>query len=256
MFIKASLKPSERVTGGPWYSDNRLDEGYVDALLKIIYCTIRDESSYRSMHSSREAGSSTKQPKKGILKGSEAAVAKGRKRPAENISEEGPGSVAVGAERKAKKAHRDVNRLPLPAGYTKYPTTWQIAQVMAITDVSTADVLKEAEIQQLIDVLVYDGLVEGVHLPQSGKTGYRVTNISRLDDKMETARGQQEAALDQLGAPLIDNGFTEAPCGRCPVFDLCEVGGPVSPSNCVYFRRWLGLEVEEAPRNEVSDDDS
>ena len=36
------------------------------------------------------------------------------------------------------------------------------------------------------------------------------------------------------------NGLSEVPCGRCPVFNLCEVGGPVSAENCVYFEEWLG----------------
>ena len=35
--------------------------------------------------------------------------------------------------------------------------------------------------------------------------------------------------------------LSEAPCGRCPVFDLCEEGGPVAPSNCEYFNDWLAI---------------
>jgi DNA-directed RNA polymerase III subunit RPC6 len=45
-----------------------------------------------------------------------------------------------------------------------------------------------------------------------------------------------------MGAEATGNGLTETPCGRCPVFDLCEEGGPVSPSNCVYFVQWLDME--------------
>lgn len=35
------------------------------------------------------------------------------------------------------------------------------------------------------------------------------------------------------------NGFSEAPCSRCPVFRLCEEGGPVDARSCGYFGGWL-----------------
>ncbi|KDQ54551.1 hypothetical protein JAAARDRAFT_38229 [Jaapia argillacea MUCL 33604] len=35
-------------------------------------------------------------------------------------------------------------------------------------------------------------------------------------------------------------GLNEAPCGRCPTFEFCKDGGPVNPSECVYYDRWLG----------------
>jgi DNA-directed RNA polymerase III subunit RPC6 len=34
-------------------------------------------------------------------------------------------------------------------------------------------------------------------------------------------------------------GWSEAPCGRCPVFDFCKEGGPVGPSECEYYGEWL-----------------
>lgn len=73
--------------------------------------------------------------------------------------------------------------------------------------------LAEADIKSLLDVLVYDGKIERV----VGGTAYK--------------------AARKVGT---ENGFTEAPCGRCPVFGLCREGGPVSASNCKYFEEWLG----------------
>ncbi|KAF1816698.1 RNA polymerase Rpc34 [Eremomyces bilateralis CBS 781.70] len=46
--------------------------------------------------------------------------------------------------------------------------------------------------------------------------------------------------VDALGS-----GYTEAPCGRCPVFEMCVSGGLVSPETCVYFEKWLGLKDED-----------
>lgn len=74
--------------------------------------------------------------------------------------------------------------------------------------------LAEADIRHLLDVLVYDAKVEKV----AGGTRYK--------------------AVRNLGSI---NGFTDSPCGRCPVFDLCEDGGPVSASTCVYFEDWLNF---------------
>ena len=72
--------------------------------------------------------------------------------------------------------------------------------------------LAEADIKSLLDVLVYDGKIERV----VGGTAYKALR------KVDTT-----------------NGFTESPCGRCPVFALCKEGGPVSASNCKYFEEWL-----------------
>ncbi|KAH9027440.1 RNA polymerase Rpc34 subunit-domain-containing protein [Lactarius hengduanensis] len=39
-------------------------------------------------------------------------------------------------------------------------------------------------------------------------------------------------------------GWSEAPCGRCPVFDFCKEGGPVGPSECEYYGEWLKKTVD------------
>ena len=51
------------------------------------------------------------------------------------------------------------------------------------------------------------------------------------------------------------NGLSEVPCGRCPVFNMCEVGGPVNAEECVYFDEWLGDVGEGADEDEVEDKD-
>ncbi|KAI0050339.1 hypothetical protein FA95DRAFT_1555851 [Auriscalpium vulgare] len=40
-------------------------------------------------------------------------------------------------------------------------------------------------------------------------------------------------------------GWSQAPCGRCPVFDFCKDGGPVGPRGCEYYGEWLGKAVVE-----------
>ncbi|KAI6141419.1 RNA polymerase Rpc34 subunit-domain-containing protein [Pisolithus tinctorius] len=34
-------------------------------------------------------------------------------------------------------------------------------------------------------------------------------------------------------------GWSQAPCGRCPVFDFCRDKGPTNPQECVYYEEWF-----------------
>jgi DNA-directed RNA polymerase III subunit RPC6 len=43
----------------------------------------------------------------------------------------------------------------------------------------------------------------------------------------------------------IGLGWSQAPCGRCPVFEFCMDGGPVSPAGCKYFDGWFGMGIGE-----------
>ncbi|KIJ63679.1 hypothetical protein HYDPIDRAFT_29469 [Hydnomerulius pinastri MD-312] len=36
-------------------------------------------------------------------------------------------------------------------------------------------------------------------------------------------------------------GWSQAPCGRCPVFDFCRDKGPTNPKECVYYEEWYTL---------------
>ena len=82
--------------------------------------------------------------------------------------------------------------------------------------------------QRLLQSLVYDDKIEEMN----GR--YRI-----LRHASHTAQNVKPDVDAPMGDDLFDepegNGLMDAPCGRCPVFDLCEDGGPVSASNCVYF---------------------
>ncbi|KAF3913833.1 hypothetical protein ABW21_db0201940 [Orbilia brochopaga] len=103
--------------------------------------------------------------------------------------------------------------IPFEAGYTGYPTLSDITQWVKNSNLTEVN-LSEVDIRALLDVLIYDGKLEKV----IGGTAYK--GVKRI-----------EGAAKQ--------GFTEAPCGRCPVFDLCSEDGPVNAANCVYFEKWL-----------------
>ncbi len=290
MYIKATLRPSDRATGGPWYSDGVLDEDFIESLQELVFDAIRNRSTYLSRVRgggikpapllSPAAAATARQPKKGVVRGGLPAAAdakddtalRGRKRSAtealaaaDDAATHHPAHGTNGGsyplhQHQHKHRRRQI-LLPMPAGYTEYPTVRRIAELIEQSGVAMNTTLGEADIQQLVDLLVYDGLLEPVRLPGSHETGYRALNPSRLeepaagssnggsgDDPLVAAAAGGNRRAGPKGAPApLNNGLTESPCGLCPVFDLCEDGGPVSPANCVYFNRWLGLEEAVTP---------
>lgn len=299
MYIKKSLSPSDRATGGAWFSDGELDVGFIEQVSMLAYKYVRERSSYYSSSGAAAPQDKTKSPKKGTVKGSAAAAASARKRPAAEMLSGGDANPrAAGASssdaasskpaklssRDQRHAHHQPALLPLPAGYTAYPTVRQIAQFIESSGVLQGITLSVADVQQLVDLLVWDGLVEKVRIQVPGQTslslqvqpirgggaaaaqqpeqrepadhfGYRASRIAaaRVVPKAPRAGPDEEAAAaaggggggdrlsEQLRPPERTNGLAEAPCGRCPVFEECEVGGPVSPASCEYFQQWLGL---------------
>ncbi|CAJ2500787.1 Uu.00g036400.m01.CDS01 [Anthostomella pinea] len=226
MWIKANIKPSARTTGGPWYTDQYLDEAFIMVLQGVVMSLIKDRGSYLS-HGDRQSGSmSPVLPKKGVINGatSEAAL-KSKKRSADAMSKEDVVSVPP-----PKKVWKTV-RLPLPAGYVDYPTTEAITAGIKESGVAKGQPLKQEHVQELIDVLVWDNCVEEVKM--GDRIGYRAVRITKQNPSL-SVRPDSEDFWEPRG-----NGLTTVPCGRCPVFELCEEGGPVWAGGCEYFDQWL-----------------
>ncbi|KAK1764746.1 DNA-directed RNA polymerase III-like protein [Phialemonium atrogriseum] len=264
MYIRADLRPSERATGGAWYTDNNLDEAFITELEVVVFNFVKLKSAHF-----REG---SRAPRKGVVKGEPGAGPKGKKRAATEISDEagggGPsangthaagtsasapttpaaGTPAPAPTRQAQHHPRKDAFQPYPAGYMRYPTIREIAQFISDMQITNNTTLSESDVQQLVDVLVFDGLLEPILVGR--RQGYRATRIARQDPVARPGQGPRpgdDGAADvpprpALGIEPLSNALVEAPCGRCPVFDLCEEGGPVNPTNCVYFQRWLGLD--------------
>ncbi|KAL7929418.1 RNA polymerase Rpc34 [Trichoderma chlorosporum] len=251
MYIKASIRPSDRATGGPWYTDQDLDEAFIEDLQRVVFDFIKRQSSYHSTHAG--AAKAAQAPKKGIIKGGlgDAAAARGaRKRDAAEMEARPvapaaknppvPVSVSVSVSASASaSSRREPALLPLPAGYMAYPTVRDIARLLSSSGITNNTILSEGDVKKLVDVLVWDNLVEPVRV--AGKVGYRVSRVAK--QSVESWAGREDPSGRGGGPELYLSPLTEAPCGRCPVFDLCEEGGPVGPSNCEYFKKWLGKEI-------------
>jgi DNA-directed RNA polymerase III subunit RPC6 len=87
--------------------------------------------------------------------------------------------------------------------------------------------------------------------PTQSRTNSRKSIISPQPKKRAHARSRSPlASLDDktFGGAYVYRavrqervalGWSQAPCGSCPVFDFCKEGGPVGPSECEYYGEWL-----------------
>ncbi|KAI1812114.1 RNA polymerase Rpc34 subunit [Poronia punctata] len=227
MWIKANIKPSSRATGGPWYTDQFLDEPFIEALQGVVMSFIKNRGSYLSK-GDRIASGSPIAPKKGIINGaaSEAAI-RSRKRTADAISKDENAIPTL----PPSKTRKTTIRLPLPAGYVEYPTTEEITEGLQAAEVAKGQPLKQEHVQELINVLIWDNRVEEIRL--GNRVGYRAVRITKQNPSLYSKPGDDDFWESQ------SNGLTTVPCGKCPVFDLCEEGGPVWAGGCDYFDQWL-----------------
>ncbi|KAI1384340.1 RNA polymerase Rpc34 [Hypoxylon trugodes] len=224
MWIKFNMQPSARATGGPWYTDQYLDEAFIDALQTVVVRIVKERGSYRSTGERNGRSVSPVLPKKGVIRGglSDAAL-KSKKRTADAISRDETAPVLPPVSKV-----RGTVRIPLPAGYTGYPTAEEITK--ELVRVARGQPLKVEHVQELIDILVWENRIEEIKV--GDRVGYRATRISKQN--ADSAKLDSEDFWESR-----TNGLTTAPCGKCPVFELCEEGGPVWAGGCEYFDQWL-----------------
>lgn len=211
MYIKSTLRPSERATGGPWYTDGELDTTFIQQMMDVCQGYILKKSFYSSKSSPT---SRKKEPKKSKSKMAPEQI--------KALRDNSLGS-RIKTESGREKRQADYERmLPMPAGYKEYPTCDELTEYIDASGIS-ATILTASDVQQLLDTMCFDEKIERIDRGD-GEYAYRTLrkSIRHEDDRPQ-------------------NLLTEAPCGRCPVFDLCEEGGPVGPSNCEYFTDWLTL---------------
>lgn len=226
IYMLAYLSPSEGVTGGPWFQDGELDMEMIGVTADAVVIFI-EQQSWAKGYIKRERSIS---PIPQLDEASGAPPAQKRKRGLGDGDIEG-----VHSKAKRRNAHHtgEETQISYPPGYRNYPTVAAIFHFVKEAGFIKADVpLMESDIQGLLDVLVFDDRIEKIG------NGYRtirgVFGSTEAMKNMMHGRAPGEAIEDADG-----NGLTQAPCGRCPVFNLCEEGGPVNARNCVYFDAWL-----------------
>lgn len=132
--------------------------------------------------------------------------------------------------------------IPYPASHTSYPTVNEITKAINNSGL-TPVTMGEASIGELLEMLCYDGKLISLRDGSAYKSVKKPNQISlQRELGLEGGNAEPEDPDDPEG--MGRNGMTEAPCGRCPVFSLCEEGGPVNAENCEYFDEWMKKSLE------------
>ncbi|KAI9717880.1 MAG: hypothetical protein M1812_004407 [Candelaria pacifica] len=198
IYILATLTPSEDVTGGPWFTDGELDSHFIDYLADWVQQYITSRSWVQ-----RPA---VMLPKKSKMSKGDAEKARAR---------------ALEPYKHLPPSKEDL--LPLPPGFRNYPEVKELTKWINKSGISSVT-LAEIDVNQLLEVMGYDGRIDKVVTGSPGGVGYKT-------------RREAHPKPDEYAG----TGLTESPCGVCPVFNLCEEGGPVSAGNCKYFEEWLDI---------------
>ena len=263
-YMAAKYQPSEDVTGGVFFTDGDVDDEFINQMSRWteryiigktwifpphgVYNpsseTTQEQAEYppapdKKMKGSKPtqkeaeehppaAGSKSKTGSKPAQKEAEeyppAAGSKnktGSKKPTQKEAEE---LRAAEFQKAAKLRKQDYGRdrttdmIPRGGDGHDFPTLSTITK--AINDFGLSDIkLKESEMEQLLYNLCMDGRIA------------TVKNEGKYYQAVKVVHGENGAKLE--------NGLTESPCGRCPVFDFCEEGGPVNAISCEYYQEWL-----------------
>ncbi|KMU79462.1 DNA-directed RNA polymerase 3 subunit RPC6 [Coccidioides immitis RMSCC 3703] len=147
-------------------------------------------------------------------------------------------------QKKKRKLENDIPKstesqyIPYLPSYGGYPTVMDITKAINASGL-TPVTLGEGSIAQLLEMLCYDGRLISLRDGAAYKSVKKPNQISLQRELGLQAPGAGKDTSDQDQLTLGSNGMTEVPCGRCPVFSLCNEGGPVNAENCEYFQDWL-----------------
>ena len=136
---------------------------------------------------------------------------------------------------------QDIPRFYQPT-YRGYATAEDVHQHIMKSEVLSEESLKTtfgvSQVHKLLEVLCYQRKLQ--------KRTDGVTYRSILDDEEILPLDEQEdyyedemVESEQAQAVFGHFGYTEGPCGRCPVFNECgNPGEDVSAATCVYWDEW------------------
>ncbi|EON67372.1 hypothetical protein W97_06625 [Coniosporium apollinis CBS 100218] len=208
------LVPSEDIAGGPWHDENgEFDIDLINTVADLIWNYVHAKSWVEAprIKGGRDMADAIKRRKDAV-----AAAAAAQQTPPTSLA----AALELPPSPRFKPALGPSNRvlIPYPPGYRGYPNLPTISDFVRESGVVMVEI-HEADLKHLLDNLVYDGRLE-----RMGVGGHMYRSVRPMEGEEDVGPG---------------NGLAEAPCGRCPVFVLCEEGGPVNARNCVYFEEWL-----------------
>jgi DNA-directed RNA polymerase III subunit RPC6 len=205
MYLLKHLRPSEDIAGGPWQSEGDFDTALIDAISSAVAQHIENITCIKVPGNWNDYGQHDRAAEIARKKAEVHGV-----RDIEDAPAVKPYRPA-GDPTSSKLVHRNS---------PQYPTAASVADWLNEKEVLRGKHCREDDMEQLLEMMVLDGRLEKI----SG-TNYR-TVLTAADVK-------------------VYNGFVDAPCGNCPVFDLCGNEGEISARTCVYFGQWLETQSEE-----------
>jgi len=112
-----------------------------------------------------------------------------------------------------------------------------IIQSKVIQDDSIKDTFGVSHVYKLLEVLCYNNQIQkrtdGTY--RSILSEEDILRPEELDEYYDNELFEKDQAESMFG----HKGYTEAPCGRCPVFNICgNLGEDVSAATCTYWDTW------------------
>jgi DNA-directed RNA polymerase III subunit RPC6 len=95
--------------------------------------------------------------------------------------------------------------------YTGYVTLSKVVQCVQETKVTEIEI-EEADIKQILDVLIFEGKIIKKF----------ISNVDLNSMKTDDNRSDSQFVYIAKRARNINNAWTQAPCGRCPVCISCN----------------------------------
>ncbi|XP_073299474.1 uncharacterized protein [Primulina huaijiensis] len=88
------------------------------------------------------------------------------------------------------------------------------------------------QVAEILNSMVLDG--EIIEVKSTGLADYHSIPVGTICYRVATGAGVVKGS--KVGV------FASIPCGPCPRISLCTSDGLISPSNCVYYNKWLDIE--------------
>ena len=240
MYILKNIRPSDTAVGGIWVTDGELDQDLVSAVGNYIVLEVSSRSWIKIEEDKRPEAASTRKEPMDTVEAEEFRA---------SVLETPDLDEAPRKRVKTEDGHRAVDTKPKARylrhepGYADYPTLDEITTFVNTSELTSGITLKLDDISKIIDVLCWDERLYKIEKPEVGWDDDG--NVKKPTAMYKSLLNRDEAQLDvaqrRSGKVKVGpgNGVTDIPCGRCPVFDLCEEGGPVNANNCKYFDEWF-----------------
>lgn len=203
MYLLKHLRPSEDIAGGPWQTEGDFDVALIEACTAAVAQYVEHQTCIKVPGNWNDYAPTNRM----------AAIAQ------KKAQVQGVRDIEDAPPVRPYRPPMDPNSSKIVyRDSPHYPTAASVAEWLMSTGLlKGGKQVRQDDMEQLLEMMVLDGRLE-----KTSGTNYRTVLL----------------ATDTRAF----NGFVDAPCGNCPVFDLCGDEGEISARSCVYFGEWLGTD--------------